>query len=100
MSFQDYLNKGILNETAYPGNIYKTAVDIQDAVNLTAVVNTLASICERVMKDEGGTNAPRENPAVIAIVDKINDLLGRPDSTDINKAFDECEKKAGNKDEK
>jgi hypothetical protein len=75
--------------------MYKTAVDIQDASNLTAVVNTLASICEKVLHDEGGTDAPRSNPAVIAIVDKINDLLGRPGSTEINKAFEECEKRAG-----
>jgi hypothetical protein len=95
MTFQDYLNKSILNEAEYKGDIYKTATEIQDASNLTAVVNTLASICERVLHDEKSTTAVRKNSAVIAIVDKINDLLGRPGSIDINKAFEDCEKKAG-----
>lgn len=74
-------------------NRFKTALDIQDACNLTAVVGTLHQMCLEALHESQSTIQVTKDPAVIIVVDKINDLLGRLDFYAVGKAWEECHKK-------
>jgi hypothetical protein len=71
-------------------NRFKTALDIQDACNLTAVVGVLHKMCLEVLHESQSTIQVTKDPAIIIMVDKINDLLGRPDFYDVGKAWTAC----------
>lgn len=73
-------------------NIYQEAIDVQNAVNLTAVASLLHRVGSQLSREGRGTDEIRRNPAVTLIVDKLLDLNGRPEGMEFNKAFDECEK--------
>lgn len=75
--------------------IHQTALDLQDGVNLLAISNTLFRVCKELSKRGEGTDAIRKHPAVTVILDKMNDLNGRPDFSALNKAFEVCENEAG-----
>jgi hypothetical protein len=75
-------------------NRFKTALDIQDACNLTAVVGTFHKMCLEVLHESQSTVQVTKDPAIIIMVDKINDLLGRPDFDAVGKAWEECYKKS------
>lgn len=75
-------------------NVYKTALDLQDGVNLTAISGTLNRVCKQLMDEGLGTMAIREHPAVTLIVDKILDLNGRPEGMKFSEAYNVCHEKA------
>lgn len=75
-------------------NRFKTALDIQDACNLTALAGVFHKMCLEVLHESKSTIEVTKDPAVIIMVDKINDLLGRPDFDAVGKAYDECHKKS------
>ena len=72
-------------------NRFKTALDIQDACNLTAVAGELHRMCLAVLKDKGSTKAVAEDSAIVLMVDKIHDLVGRGEN--FSKAYDECDRR-------
>lgn len=76
-------------------NVYKTALELQDGVNLTAISGTLNRVCKHLLHEENlGTIAIREHPAVTLILDKMMDLNGRPDAQAFSEAYDTCHEKA------
>jgi hypothetical protein len=75
-------------------NRFKTALDIQDACNLTAVVGVLHKTCLEVLEETHSTRAVAQDPAIIWMVDKINDLIGRPDCKEMTDAYLTCHEKA------
>lgn len=54
-------------------NIYKQALDVQDAVNLRAIARLLVEAADLASK--GGTEASYSDPAVVLIVNKIESLV-------------------------
>lgn len=75
-------------------NVYKEALEVQDAVNLTAVSGLLNRVCKYLLHEENmGTMQIRQHPAVTMIVDKILDLNGRPNAQEFSRAYDECHAK-------
>jgi hypothetical protein len=68
----------------------RTALDIQDAVNPTAVARTLAQ--GLTMLVDLDTFSRREHPAVRLIVSKLHDLcgLGLSDSDKFTEAYSRC----------
>ncbi len=77
-------------------NVYQEALDVQDAVNLTAVSGLLNRVCKHLLREEKlGTDAIRGHAAVTMIVDKILDLNGRPNAQAFGHAHDTCVVKAG-----
>jgi hypothetical protein len=75
-------------------NRFKTALEIQDACNLTAVVGTFHAMCLEVLHESQSTIQVTKDPAIIIMVDKINDLLDRPDFDAVGKAYNECNKRS------
>jgi hypothetical protein len=71
-------------------NRYKTALEIQDACNLTAVAGVLHKVCLEVLHESESTDAVTKDPAVILIVDKIHDMCGRLEGQEFSKAFIAC----------
>jgi hypothetical protein len=71
-----------------PKNRFMTALEIQDACNLTAVAGVFHKMCLEVLEETHSTKAVAEDPAIIWMVDKILDLVGRPDSEAMSKAYD------------
>jgi hypothetical protein len=71
-------------------NRFKTALDIQDACNLTALAGVFHKMCLEVLHESQSTIQVTKDPAIIIMVDKINDLLGRPDFDAIGKAWTAC----------
>jgi hypothetical protein len=69
-------------------NRFKTALDIQDACNLTAVAGVLHNVCLEVLHESKSTEAVTRDPAVIWIVDKIYDLVHRPEGEVLSQAYD------------
>ena len=76
------------------GNRYKTALDIQDACNLTAVAGEFHRRCLEVLKETGSTEAVAKDPAILWILDKMCDLTGRPDYQEMDRAYLQCHEKA------
>jgi hypothetical protein len=73
-----------------PENRYKTALEIQDACNLTAVVGVLHRICLEVLHEGKGTASVCKDPAVRMIVDKVYDLAGRVEGKEYTEAYLAC----------
>lgn len=69
----------------------QTALDIQDAVNPTAVANTLLAALRFLVDLD--TFSRREHPAVRLIVSKMHDLcgLGLSDVDLFSKAYNRCQ---------
>jgi hypothetical protein len=67
-------------------NRFKTALEIQDACNLRAVVHTLHEI---VREFPPGALVTKD-AAVILIIDKLHDLVGRPEGFDYSRVYEEC----------
>src|SRR5262245_11354540 len=87
-------------------NIYRIALDVQDASNPNGVVNSLANeIMPGIREEPGyreiGTQYVKDHPALILFLDKLNSLcglqsIGDADSYDrISNAYTECHKRAG-----
>ena len=69
-------------------NIYRDALEVQDACNLRAIARLLVKAAE-LAADKGGTTASYSDPAVVLIVNKIESLVNSSTNTS---AWDECEK--------
>ena len=67
--------------------IYQEALDVQDAVNLTAVAGELHRICLHLLREGADTMEVRRNSAVLLFMDKMWDLVGRPESSDLTEAY-------------
>jgi hypothetical protein len=61
----------ILNQST---NIYREALEVQDAVNLRAIARLLVRAADAAA-DRGGTAASYCDPAVVLIVNKIESLV-------------------------
>lgn len=72
-------------------NRYKTALEIQDACNLTAIAGTLHKICLEVLHETGSIEAVRNDPAVRVIIDKINSMIP---GTDWSTQYGLCEERS------
>ena len=72
-------------------NRYKRALEIQDACNLTAVAGVFHEICLEVLREGRGTDSVCKDPAVLMVLDKMNDLVGRPDVAEYNKIYCACD---------
>lgn len=85
-------------------NIYRIALDIQDASNPSGVVNTLANeimpaIREETGYREHGTSYMRNHPAFILLLDKLVSLstagyINDTDSNAISQAYRLCNERA------
>lgn len=85
-------------------NIYRIALDIQDASNPSGVVNTLANeimpaIREETGYREHGTSYMRNHPAFILLLDKLVSLstagyINDMDSNAISQAYRLCNERA------
>jgi hypothetical protein len=75
-------------------NRFKTALDIQDACNLTAVAGIFHKMCLEVLEETHSTAAVAKDPAILWMLDKMCDLIGRPDSDKMSKAYHICYDKA------
>lgn len=71
-------------------NRFKTALEIQDACNLTAVSGVFHMMCLEVLHETHSTDAVTKDPAILLMLDKIQDLCHRPDMLEINKAYEVC----------
>ena len=75
-------------------NRYKTALDIQDACNLTAVAGMFHRMCLEVLEETGSTMAVARDPAILWMLDKMCDLTGRPDGREMDRAYLQCHERA------
>ena len=78
-------------------NIYKAALDVQDACNLSGVVTSFAKILGLIWEEARakgkGTDYVNRHPVAILFADKINSLTGTQSSTTdytVNEAYDVC----------
>jgi hypothetical protein len=75
-------------------DIMTTCYDIQDACNFS--LYTVCRELSRTLEDLRIAGIDhyklKDHPAVIILVDKINDMMGRPDINTILNAFQECRK--------
>jgi hypothetical protein len=72
-------------------NIYKDAIEVQNACNLSGVAHSLADVCSHIMRTGGDSETIKTNPAVILFVDKLNSLLNRPSLKEFHTAYMKCE---------
>jgi hypothetical protein len=71
-------------------NRFQTAMQIQDAVNLVAVAGEFHRMCIEVLEETHSTDAVKRDAAILWMIDKINDLVGRPDCQALSTAYDVC----------
>ena len=82
------------------GNMYKTALDLQDACNPQGVTKEIARLCDQIadeLRGESGfagTDEIRRHPVFTLVVDKLYDMAGRPDTFAYGKAYDVCKERA------
>ena len=69
-------------------NIYKAAMDVQDACNLRAIARLLVEAADKA-------NGQYDDPAVILITSKIESLVHAEEGLRFSKAWDVCMEKAG-----
>ena len=72
-------------------NLYKDALDVQDACNLRAIARLLVKAADAAA-DADGTDASYCDPAVVLIVNKIESLVHSDER--FSAAYDECERRA------
>ncbi len=68
---------------------FQTALEIQSACNLSGVARALVEIIDDNLADKSGV-ATRDDPAVILTLDKLCDMIGRPDGLGYGRAYDAC----------
>jgi hypothetical protein len=94
-----------LEEGMHMVNIYRLALQVQDASNPNGVINSLANEVMPAIRDEPdyrkiGTQYIKDHPALILFLDKLNSLcgiqsIGDADSYDrISKAYAACNERA------
>jgi hypothetical protein len=75
-------------------NRFKTALDIQDACNLTAVAGVFHKMCLEVLEETHSTKAVAQDPAILWMLDKMCDLTGRPDCVEMDRAYLQCHERS------
>jgi hypothetical protein len=65
------------------------AYQIQDACNPIAIANTLVSMAREITKEQG-MSALAADPAFIIVLDKLNDLAGRPSEEYVCRCMNAC----------
>jgi len=66
------------------------AEEIQDACNPIAVCGTLQKMAKEITQEQDMTAIPAD-PAFIAVLDKLNDMVGRPGINSISNAHRACQ---------
>jgi hypothetical protein len=84
-------------------NIYKEAIEVQDACNLSGVIHSFSKVMDEIWKeakDNGeGTYYVNHHPVAIMFSSKIssltgqNEVYGEPEHHSVNKAYVICEEK-------
>lgn len=67
-----------------------TCYSIQDACNFMPVCAELLNVLVNLKKAGVNHQMLQHHPAVIILVDKINDMMGRPDLETVMMAFKTC----------
>ncbi len=82
-------------------NIYQTALDVQDACNMSGVLFSFAECMKTInaeMREQGkGEDYRRKHPVVILFLSKLNDMAGFSTDTSFSSflpAYDACKEKA------
>lgn len=75
-------------------NRFKLALEVQDACNITAVAALFHSVCQEVLHETRDTAAVAKDPAVLWILDKMNDLTGRPETVEMDRAYLICHERS------
>lgn len=82
-------------------NIYQTALDIQDASNMSGVVLAFAEAMKQInvemQLNKEGEVYRRNHPVVIMFLSKLNDMAGFSDGMSIQTycdAYDSCKKES------
>lgn len=70
--------------------ICTTCYDIQDACNFVPVCLELSTTVLKLKRAGIPHQEVQNHPAVIILVDKINDMMGRPDLDKVFAAFTYC----------
>lgn len=77
-------------------NIYQTALNVQDACNMSGVLFSFAecmkTINEEMRKQGEGEDYRRQHPVVIMFLSKLNSMAESFDS--FSSAYDACKEKA------
>ena len=77
-------------------NVYRQALLVQDACNISGVVISLGKLmeelCEQVPEGVNRGEWLRSHPALLLYVDKVNDMMGRVGLADDRyvRAYEEC----------
>lgn len=82
-------------------NIYQTAIDVQDACNLSGVINSW-KLCFQEINNEmqtakAGDDFRRKHPVNILFLSKVSQMMGFNDPVDwvsYGKAYQICKEKA------
>lgn len=69
----------------------KEAIQVQDACNLSGVSISFRQAVQAITREPAGVGKLRTHPIMILFLDKMFDLIGRPDTSDYGKAFHQCE---------
>lgn len=77
---------------------FQTALDIQDACNLSGVVYAFSRVMEKICKESNvdgkGTDWKNSHAICVMFASKIASLTRCEDPLTLNRAMDECEKAA------
>ena len=73
-------------------NRYKLALEIQDACNITALAGLFHKVCLEVPHEDSCTGTAKvcKDPAVILIVDKLHDMVGRLEGKEYTAIYLAC----------
>jgi len=82
------------SQTKAYNNFCSDAIQVQNACNVVAVLNSFANHVTKCYREGIYTDNGRSiatDPPFLAFMDKLMDMSERPDIMKIMKAFDECE---------
>ena len=70
------------------------ALAVQDACNLSGVVNAFSRAMTTIRENTNGTEEANHHPIAVLFADKIMDMVGRPELFESCKAYDACKELA------
>lgn len=75
---------------------YKTAIEIQDACNLSGVVHSFSALMEKLSSEAWdkhlGTDWKNKHPIAVLYASKIASLTGCENNLTFQEAFDKCQR--------
>ena len=71
---------------------YEDAIYLQNACNGHAILRTLVRHLPAIAEDCEGTEEQNTHPAIVLFLDKLTDLAGRPETSDVVDAMITAEK--------